>query len=388
VPEPEAEPGFGVYVHWPFCLAKCPYCDFNSHVAEGVDEGRWGAALVAETLHTGALAPGRSVSSVFFGGGTPSLMAPATVAAVLEAIARAWPLAADAEVSLEANPTSTEAGRFRDYRAAGVNRLSLGVQALDDRALEALGRGHSAAEARAAITLSQRLFKRTSFDLIYARPGQSAADWRRELGRALALAGDHLSLYQLTLEPGTEFHRAARRGALELPADDLAAGLYEDSQGLCEAAGLAAYEVSNHARPGAECRHNLGTWRGGEYAAIGPGGHGRLAIDGRRQATRQIRAPEAWLAAVEGRGHGTRSQTPLDAEEGAAEALMLGLRLGEGVSRARLRRLGGRDLEDFVAAGALERLVAGGFLELDRRALRATAAGRRVLNAVLAELLP
>ena len=381
------EPGFGVYVHWPFCLARCPYCDFNAHVRATIDEARWRAALITEIGHYGALAPGRTVASIFFGGGTPSLMTPATVAAVIAAIDRAWGLERDAEVSLEANPTSVEAGRFQGYRAAGVNRLSLGVQALDDRALAALGRGHSGAEARTAIVLSQRLFARTSFDLIYARPGQTAAAWGRELGEALSLAGEHLSLYQLTLEPGTEFHRAARRGALVLPDDDLAAGLYDQSQALCEAQGLAAYEISNHARPGAECRHNLCAWRSGEYVGIGPGAHGRLRIDGGRQATRQIRAPEPWLEAVEARGHGTRSCTLVEPESAAAEMLMMGLRLGEGVAPARFRALTGRRLEDFVAEGALERLAGGGFLELDGRALRATAAGRRVLNAVLAELL-
>ncbi len=385
-----AEPGdgFGVYVHWPFCLARCPYCDFNAHVRPNIDEGRWRGALVAEIGHYAALVPGRVVSSIFFGGGTPSLMTPETVAAVIEAVAGAWSVARDAEITLEANPTSVEAERFAGYRSAGVNRLSLGVQALDDHALAFLGRGHSVAQAQAAVALSQRLFDRTSFDLIYARPGQSLAAWSRELGQALAIAGDHLSLYQLTIEPGTAFHGAWRRGRLEPPGDEVAARLYEVTQELCEAAGLSAYEVSNHARPGAESRHNLSCWRGGDYAGVGPGAHGRLGCDGRRLATRQFRRPESWLAEVEARGHGTEESTALDQAAQAAEMLMMGLRLSEGVSRAGFLRRVGRTIEEEVPAEAREWLISAGFLDFDERALKPTAAGRLVLNAVLAELVP
>ncbi len=385
---PEPEPGFGVYVHWPFCLAKCPYCDFNSHVRAGVDEGRWRAALTAEVAHFAARAPGRAVTSIFFGGGTPSLMGPATVAAVIDAVTGAWRTAPEVEITLEANPTSVEAGRFAGYRAAGVNRLSLGVQALDDAALAFLGREHSAAEAMAALTLARRHFARTSFDLVYARPEQSPAAWADELGRALELCGDHLSLYQLTIEPGTPFHAAWRRGAWKPPGDDLAARLYEETQALCEAAGLAAYEVSNHARPGAECRHNLTYWRYGDYVGVGPGAHGRLSLDGERVATRQRHRPEDWLAGVEARGHGGAGEEALEPSTQAAEMLMMGLRLAEGVSRPGFRRRLGRDIEEMVAAERLARLVEAGFLVSDERALAVTPAGRRVLDAVLAELVP
>ena len=384
----EPEDGFGIYVHWPFCLAKCPYCDFNSHVRARVDQARWRAALVAEIGHYARLTPGRVVSSIFFGGGTPSLMAPETVAALIDTVARGWTLAGDVEITLEANPTSVEAERFAGYHSAGVNRLSLGVQALDDHALAFLGRGHSAREARAAVALSQRLFDRTSFDLIYARPDQSLAAWARELGDGLAMAGGHLSLYQLTIEPGTAFHGAWRRGDLEPPAEELAAAFYEATQELCAAAGLPAYEVSNHARPGAQCRHNLSCWRGGDYVGVGPGAHGRISLAGVRLATRQLRGPENWLGEVELGGHGTEESTALDQAAHAAEILMMGLRLSEGVSRASFLRRVGRTIEEVVPADAHERLMRAGFLEFDERALRTTAAGRLVLNAVLAEIAP
>ena len=296
--------GFGVYVHWPFCLAKCPYCDFNSHVSRSVDQAAWAAALVAEAAHMRRLTGPRPADSVFFGGGTPSLMQPETVGAVLAAIDRLWGLAADAEITLEANPTSVEAGRFAGYAAAGVNRVSLGVQALDDRALRALGRRHSAAEARAAFEIARARFARVSFDLIYARTGQTPAAWQAELGRALDMAVDHLSLYQLTIEPGTRFGELFERGRLHVPADDAAADMYAITQALTEAAGLPAYEVSNHARPGAESRHNLVYWRYGDYAGIGPGAHGRIsAADGGRRATETVRDPAAWLARSAAEGH-------------------------------------------------------------------------------------
>ena len=298
-PARDDDAGFGVYVHWPFCASKCPYCDFNSHVRAEIDEARWRAALVRELDHFAALAPGRTVTSIFFGGGTPSLMAPATVAAVIERTANHWRLAGDVEITLEANPTSVEAGRFAGYRDAGVNRVSLGVQSLDDRALGFLGRGHDAAEARAAVAVAHARFPRVSFDLIYARPGQSPAAWRRELAEALQIAGEHLSLYQLTLEPGTAFHARAARGALALPGGDAAAALYDVTQEVLEGAGLPAYEISNHAVPGAESRHNLTYWRSGDYLGVGPGAHGRLTGGGAVLAIAQTRSPERWLAAVE-----------------------------------------------------------------------------------------
>src|SRR5262252_8891286 len=268
-------PGFGLYVHWPFCLSKCPYCDFNSHVREAIDHERWRDALLLELDHYAADTPARRLTSIFFGGGTPSLMAPDTVAAVIERAARHWPFAPDIEITLEANPTSVEAGKFAGFRSAGVNRVSLGVQALNDADLKFLGRHHSAAEARAAIEIARRSFRRHSFDLIYARPGQSAAAWRAELAEAIALAGDHLSVYQLTIEPETVFGAAHRRGELQVPEEEDAAALYELTQELLGAAGLPAYEISNHARPGEESRHNLAYWRYRTYAGIGPGAHGR-----------------------------------------------------------------------------------------------------------------
>ena len=376
-----------VYVHWPFCLSKCPYCDFNSHVREHIDEAGWRAGLLAELDHFAALVPGRTVGSVFFGGGTPSLMAPATVAAVIDRVAERWALADDAEITLEANPSSVEAGRFAGYRVAGVNRVSLGVQAFDDAALAFLGRLHDVGEARAAIEIARARFPRISFDLIYARPGQTPGEWRNELREALSRAGDHLSLYQLTLEPGTAFHAAAGRGELALPDQDAGAALYEVTQEFCEAAGLPAYEISNHAAQGAESRHNLAYWRGGEYVGIGPGAHGRLTIEGSLVATRQVRAPETWRTAVEHDGHGTRDHESVAADERIAELLMMGLRLTEGVARERFTAQTGRTLADAVPAERIEALAAEGLLVFDDRALRATPTGRRVLDSILAALL-
>jgi putative oxygen-independent coproporphyrinogen III oxidase len=381
------EPGFGVYVHWPFCQSKCPYCDFNSHVRTAIDEGRWRAALMKELEHFANITPGRRVTSLFFGGGTPSLMAPQTVAAVIEAAARCWPLAEGAEITLEANPGSADAGHFAGYRAAGVNRLSLGVQSLDDAALRFLGRRHDAAEARAALALARATFPNYSFDLIYARPGQTRDAWRGELSQALALAGRHLSLYQLTIEADTAFAAAVRRGELVPMAEGAAAPLFELTQELTDRAGLPAYEISNHARPGAESRHNLTYWRYGDYVGIGPGAHGRLTLGGVKTALRQHRAPEAWLEAVEKGGHATRTQAPVPAAERFAEMMMMGLRLGEGVSLARIAGETGRPLSRWVEAERLARLVAGGFLTAANDRLTATAAGRQRLDAVLAALL-
>ena len=297
---PEATPAFGVYVHWPFCLSKCPYCDFNSHVRHtAIDQERFVRAFAAEIAATAARVPGRTVTSIFFGGGTPSLMQPASVAAILDAIARHWPVARDAEVTLEANPTSVEATRFRGYRSAGVNRVSLGVQALDDAALKELGRLHSAREALDAVAVARTHFDRYSFDLIYARPRQTPAGWAAELKGAIAEAGEHLSLYQLTIEQGTPFFALHEAGKLVTLDDDTARAFYDATQETCAAAGLPAYEISNHARPGAECRHNLVYWRGHEYAGVGPGAHGRLDIAGDRRATATEKRPESWLMRVE-----------------------------------------------------------------------------------------
>jgi putative oxygen-independent coproporphyrinogen III oxidase len=383
-PEDWRSGGFGVYVHWPFCAAKCPYCDFNSHVRNGVDQDRWRRALVAEVARVAAEVPGRQVGSVFFGGGTPSLMPPATVAAVLEAVEAAWGVEPDAEVTLEANPTSVEADRFAGYRAAGVNRLSLGVQALDDADLRRLGRLHSAAEALAALRLARETFLRVSIDLIYARQDQSPAAWAAELGIALALGIDHLSLYQLTIEPGTRFHNLKARGGLRgLPDQSRAGELFETTQEVCTAAGLPAYEISNHARPGAESRHNRVYWRYGDYAGIGPGAHGRLTVGGVRLAVESQRAPEAWLEAVETRGSGEVCRTALAGDEQAAEMLMMGLRLVEGVEVDRVTRLAGRGL----AGEAIAELAGLGLVAMRDGRLRATGPGRAVLEAVLRRLL-
>ena len=302
---PTRDAGFCVYVHWPFCASKCPYCDFNSHVRhEPPDEARFLAAFRREIAHAAGRTPGRTVSSVFFGGGTPSLMRPGTVAAILDAVAAAWSVVPGAEVTLEANPTSVEAERFRGYRAAGVNRVSLGVQALNDADLRRLGRLHSAAEALAAVAVAAQTFERFSFDLIYARPGQTLQDWEAELHAAIGHAAEHLSLYQLTIEPGTVFERLHRAGKLAVPSDDEGRLLYDLTQAICAAHGLPAYEISNHARPGAESRHNLVYWRYGEYAGIGPGAHGRLVAGNSRIATVTEKHPERWLGLVEGGGHG------------------------------------------------------------------------------------
>jgi oxygen-independent coproporphyrinogen-3 oxidase len=392
IPAPLPAAGFGIYVHWPFCRAKCPYCDFNSHVREAIDQARWRRALLAELDHYASETSARRVTSVFFGGGTPSLMAPETVAAVIAHIGAHWTLADDVEITLEANPTSVESARFAGFRAAGVNRVSLGVQALDDAALRFLGRQHSAREALAAIDVARRHFSRWSFDLIYARPEQSVAAWRAELAQALAEGATHLSLYQLTIEEGTVFHGAWRRGELSPPAEARAADLFEATQAAMAAAGLPAYEISNHAQPGEECRHNLTYWRYGDYVGIGPGAHGRLSLpmgDGtvRKIATRQHRAPEAWLAGVETAGHATRARDDIGAPARLAEMVMMGLRLREGVSRAAFRREVGAEPEEALPAATLRQLIGGGFLVLDEAALRATDAGRLRLDGLLGRLL-
>jgi oxygen-independent coproporphyrinogen-3 oxidase len=372
-----------VYVHWPFCRAKCPYCDFNSHVRHGgIDEARFLAAYLAELRHFAALAPERRVSSLFFGGGTPSLMRPNTVAAILDAVALHWALDSNAEITLEANPTSVEAENFAGYRAAGVNRLSLGVQALDDQSLKALGRQHTADEALAALALAKRHFGRVSFDLIYAREGQTERAWREELSRALDHASDHLSLYQLTIEEGTPFAARHAAGTLHVPEGGEARAMYLLTQELCEAAGLPAYEISNHARPGAESRHNLIYWRGHDYAGIGPGAHSRVTVRGAKRAFSTIKSPEAWLAQAEASGHGIESDEALDAAEVADEYLLMGLRLSEGIDLARHAAIGGPPLDE----RRIEALAHQGLIERGGERLAATPKGRLVLNRLILEL--
>jgi len=381
----QSEPtAFGVYIHWPFCLSKCPYCDFNSHVRrEAIDEARFVRAFAAEIASTAARVPGRTVSTIFFGGGTPSLMQPATVGAILDAVAKHWHVAPDAEVTLEANPTSVEAARFRGYRAAGVNRVSLGVQALDDAALAELGRMHSAREALDAVAVARSIFDRTSFDLIYARPRQQPKDWADELTRALSEAGEHLSLYQLTVEPETPFAALRAAGKLAIPDDDLARALYDTTQDICGAHGLPAYEISNHARPGAECRHNLVYWRAHEYAGIGPGAHGRLDMDDGRHATATDKRPEAWLMRVEANGHGFVTDDLLTREEMGDEFLLMGLRLAEGIELARYTALAGRTIDP----GRIDALQEHGLVETTAAGrLRVTLPGFPVLDAVVADL--
>jgi putative oxygen-independent coproporphyrinogen III oxidase len=375
---------FGVYVHWPFCLSKCPYCDFNSHVRRAaIDEPRFVRAFAAEIAATAARAPGRTVSSIFFGGGTPSLMQPKTVEAVLDAIAQHWRITPDAEISLEANPTSVEAERFRGYRSAGVNRVSLGVQALDDRVLAELGRLHTAKEALAAVAVARQTFARYSFDLIYARPQQTPQDWAEELKLALAEAGDHLSLYQLTIEPETPFAALHAAGKLKTPDDDTARALYDTTQEVCAAHGLPAYEISNHARSGGECRHNLVYWRMHEYAGIGPGAHGRLDIDGDRHATATESRPEAWLDQVERTGHGLVTDEVLTREEASDEFLLMGLRLTEGIDVGRYVALSGRPLDPERLAALRE---AGLIENVSPDRLRVTLPGFPILDAVVADL--
>ena len=376
-----------LYIHWPFCLAKCPYCDFHSHVREAIDQPRFAAALRRELAWEAARLGRRPLASIFFGGGTPSLMAPETVAALIDDAQRLFAPLPDMEITLEANPTSVEAARLAAFRDAGVNRVSLGVQSLDDAALRALGRQHSAAEARAALALAQRMFPRTSFDLIYARPGQTPDDWRAELRAALTLAADHLSLYQLTIEPGTAYATRHARGEIVLPDDDTAAALYDATAEEAARFGLQPYEISNYARPGGESRHNLVYWRYGDYAGVGPGAHGRVTLGDALLATRRHRAPEAWADRVERDGHGTTEETPVAAEDRAREMLLMGLRLAEGVGAARFAARAGRSLDSAVDPDTLARAIAAGYLERDAERLRATAEGRKRLDALLPMLV-
>jgi putative oxygen-independent coproporphyrinogen III oxidase len=384
IDHPTRDAGFGVYVHWPFCLAKCPYCDFNSHVRHAPpDQARFVAAFRREIAHAAGLTPGRTVTSVFLGGGTPSLMEPATVAALLDVIANSWAVAADAEITLEANPTSVEAERFRGFRAAGVNRVSLGVQALNDPDLRALGRMHTADEALAAVAIARSAFERYSFDLIYARPAQTPQAWARELKEAIDHAAEHLSLYQLTIEHGTAFERLHAAGKLLVPDNDAARALYETTQEVCDAAGLPAYEISNHARPGAESRHNLLYWRYGEYVGVGPGAHGRIVTGSGRIATVTEKHPETWLGLVEQRGHGLVSEDLLSMEEEGDEFLLMGLRLREGVDAGRYAALAGRSLDE----RRVRNLVGDGLIARRQgQRLAVTREGFPVLDAVVADL--
>ena len=377
-------PAFGVYVHWPFCLSKCPYCDFNSHVRHAaIDEDRFARAFAREIETTAARTPGREVSSIFLGGGTPSLMQPGTVGRILDAIGQHWSVASDVEVTLEANPTSVEATRFRGYRTAGVNRVSLGVQALDDASLKMLGRLHTAREALDAVAIARSAFDRYSFDLIYARPGQTPEMWADELQQAIAEAAEHLSLYQLTIEEGTPFFGLHAQGKLATPDETLARELYDVTQEICSRHGLPSYEISNHARPGAECRHNLVYWRGDEYAGIGPGAHGRLDSGGLRHAIATEKRPEAWLMRVEATGHGVITDDRLNSEERADEFLLMGLRLNEGIDPKRYAALSGRALDP----GRIATLTEEGAITVDASGrLRVTQSGFPVLDAVVADL--
>jgi len=367
---------FALYVHWPFCVSKCPYCDFNSHVRETIDQDAWRKALLTDLAYEARLLPGRTLGSIFFGGGTPSLMPPATVAALIEAAGRYWPLADDVEITLEANPSSVEADRFADLRAAGINRVSLGVQAFDDERLAFLGRAHSAREGLDAIATAQRNFARVSFDLIYALPGDTEQQWSSDLDRAIGLGTEHLSLYQLTIEPGTRFAAMAVKGTLTPLDADHAGGLFELTQARTAAAGIPAYEISNHARPGAESRHNLTYWRYGDYAGIGPGAHGRR--DGR--ATLRHRKPENWLTAISRNNHGIELEEALTDSERATEALVMGLRLAEGLD------VQGSGLEPFVNRNAIARLAEQGLLVRDGTRIAATSAGMLLLDAILREI--
>jgi oxygen-independent coproporphyrinogen-3 oxidase len=376
-----------LYVHWPFCLAKCPYCDFNSHVRDVLPQARFRAALLRELEWEAERLGRRPLRSIFFGGGTPSLMAPETVGVL---IARARELFAptdDIEITLEANPTSIEAGRFAGYRDAGVNRVSVGVQSLDEPALRMLGRQHSAAQAVAALEIGRRLFPRLSFDLIYARPGQTLDDWRAELARALDLAADHLSLYQLTIEPGTAFEAQHRRGEIVLPDEDTAAALYEATAEEAARFGLLPYEVSNYAKPGSESRHNLAYWRYADYAGIGPGAHGRVSVGDRLLATRRHRAPEIWAERVEAIGHGSGEDVAVTERERAREMLLMGLRLAEGISAARFEARTGLALADAVEPDILAQAIEAGYLVQDGDRLRATREGRLRLDALLGALV-
>lgn len=369
-----------LYIHWPFCKAKCPYCDFNSHVRERIDEAAWQRSLLAELDYWASRTGPRQLTSIFFGGGTPSLMPPDTVAALITRAQQHWP-GSNVEITLEANPTSVEAAKLRDFRSAGINRLSMGIQALNDADLKALGRQHSATEAMGAIELAAQTFDRFSFDLIYARPQQTITQWKAEMAQALQFRPSHLSVYQLTIEPGTQFATLFQRGDLHIPDDDLASALYEETQATLLEAGLPAYEISNHAAPGQECRHNLTYWRYEDYVGIGPGAHGRVTLDGDKRATRTHRAPEEWLERVNTHGHGVTEERSISREDQKDEMLLMGLRLTEGIPLAKLNAYGVT-----LNPAKLAILQKHALIGLDDKTLRATEAGRLRLNALIAEL--
>lgn len=376
----EAGPPLALYVHWPFCVSKCPYCDFNSHVRASIDQPEWRNALLADLAHEAALLPGRRLSSIFFGGGTPSLMEPSTVEALIAAAREYWPVADDLEITLEANPNSAEAARFADLARAGVNRISLGLQSFSDEALAFLGRAHSAVEGLRALEAAQRAVDRVSFDLIYALPGDTEASWSANLDRAISLGTEHLSLYQLTIEPGTRFATMVAKHDFEPLDGDTSANLFELTQDRTAAVGIPAYEISNHARSGAESRHNLAYWRYLDYAGVGPGAHGR------RRGMRTVRhkKPENFLAAVRRNGHGLSEEELLTGEEAAHEALVMGLRLTEGIDPGALaHRLGVNAIVDDVA---VDRLARHGLMERDGQRIRTTPAGRLLLDSILTEI--
>lgn len=378
---------FGIYVHWPFCAAKCPYCDFNSHVAETIDHEAWRKAYSKEIATFAALTQGKMVTSVFFGGGTPSLMEPATVASIIDDIQRHWRISNTCEITLEANPTSVETEKFKAFRAGGVNRVSMGVQSFNESDLSFLGRKHDAAQARTAIETAAKVFDRYSFDLIYARPGQSVAAWDKELNEAIALAGDHLSVYQLTIEQGTPFYMMHERGEFKIPNEDLAGDLYEATQNVLESAGMPAYEISNHAKAGGESRHNMTYWRYTDYVGIGPGAHGRLTIDGNKHATRGHRAPDIWLQKVDEQGHGMHPFENLSPQDRFTECLMMGMRLQEGIPLARLEAEGGKPFSHLIDPAKIKALQGEGLLVCNDTTLMATKAGMQRLNGVLSYLL-
>ncbi len=379
--------GFGLYIHWPFCKAKCPYCDFNSHVRDSIDEAAWKTALLGELRYWGEQTAGRTLTSIFFGGGTPSLMPPDIVAALIDEARQLWVFDPQIEITLEANPTSVEAGKLRAFKEGGVNRVSLGVQALNDIDLKALGRQHSVKEALSAVELARGIFDRISFDLIYARPHQSVAAWQAELQQALAFAPTHMSLYQLTIEAGTQFATLHQRGDLVIPDEDEGAALYDLTQSLMLDANLPAYEISNHARIGHECRHNLTYWYYGDYVGIGPGAHGRITVQNKKLATRTHRAPEEWLKRVAEHRHGVTEQTEVSARDQLEEMLLMGLRLTDGISRDRIRRDFGQDLTALLNPMRLETLTRHNLLALTDQKIQATHEGRLRLNAVLGELV-
>ncbi|MFA5591789.1 MAG: radical SAM family heme chaperone HemW [Micavibrio sp.] len=378
---------FGIYVHWPFCASKCPYCDFNSHVADTIDHDAWRKAYAKEIAYYADLAKGRMVTSVFFGGGTPSLMEPETVSVIINEIQKAWRISNDCEITLEANPTSVETEKFKSFRMAGVNRVSMGVQSFNESDLAFLGRQHDAGEAKKAIATAAEIFDRYSFDMIYARPGQGVSAWETELREAVSLARDHLSVYQLTIERGTPFYMRHERGEFKIPDEELAGDLYEVTQAVLSDAGMPAYEISNHAKAGAESRHNMTYWRYTDYAGIGPGAHGRLTLDGRKQATRGHRSPDIWLQKVDIYGHGAHPFEALTAQDAFTECLMMGLRLAEGIPVERLERAGRDAFPNLIAPEKIEALRDEGLLSFDGKILKATRAGMQRLNGILSYLL-